>query len=147
MSNTSSLLPLTVADLVCIEDLDANGAETTSDMQTLVQDVYHVVIEKIGSNIDDIARGIGAENLLSGDSNALLNLAQVVESQLGEDDRIAGVTATVSQILPGGTLPDATLLPEGGFLLEIDIDPAASIAPSTQSITLYFAQSQGWQFA
>jgi hypothetical protein len=142
MSNASQL-PLTVSDVVCLDDLDANGSETTSDLQTLIQDVYHVLIEVRGSNIDDVTRGAGVELLLSGDASVLPGVAQEIETQLGQDSRIAAVTATISLVAPGGSAPDGTVLPDGGFTLDVDIQPDASIAPSAVSLSYYLAANGG----
>lgn len=139
----SALLPLTVSDLVCFDDVDAGGAETTSDLQTLIQDVYHVLIEKRGSNIDDPTRGADVEGKLSGTSSDLVTIAQEIESELQKDDRITSCQAAVSFLTPGSSAPDGTLLPNGGWLLEVDIQPASSIAPSAQSLAYYFSQQTG----
>lgn len=81
-------LPLTIPDLVGFDDLDANGAETTSDLQTLFQDVYHVALELLGTNPDDPTRGAGLATYLSGTSVQLQTAGGVLENQLLADDRI-----------------------------------------------------------
>jgi len=88
-------LPLTYPDLVCDVDLDPFGNETTSDLQSLVQDVTHVLVETLGSNPDDPDRGVGIVNYLSGTADSLRGLPGVIEEQLGRDDRITHVDASV----------------------------------------------------
>ncbi len=115
----SAPLPLTYADAVCTDDLDPNGNETTSDLQNLAQDIYHILLEAPGSNLDDPARGIGVEGLLSGTSLTLTQAASVIDSQLRKDDRIDSSTTTLT-LDAGGTYQltilvtvDATVLPLG----------------------------------
>lgn len=122
LPNIGQTLPLTYADLLCLDDMTTTAQETTSDLQTLAQDVYHLLIEMPGSNIDDPDRGVGVEGLLSAPANDLVTVAQNVESQLLKDDRINAVTATVSIVMAGGTWPDGTLAPEGGYVLAISIE-------------------------
>jgi hypothetical protein len=149
MSNTSnlpngtSILPLTAPDLVCLDDLDANASETTSDLQTLIQDVYHVLIEIYGSNIDDVDRGLNVEGMLSSDASDLPTLCLNAEQQLGQDARIAAVSVTSSYVPPGGKAQDGTLLPNGGYLLDVDIQPDQSIAPSPVALATYLAAGTG----
>jgi hypothetical protein len=81
-------LPLTVPDLVGFDDLDPNASETTSDLQTLFQDVYHVAVEILGTNPDDPTRGVGLLTYLSGTSVQLQTAGGVLENQLLADDRI-----------------------------------------------------------
>ena len=85
-------LPLTVTDLVCGLDLDANGNETTSDLQSLEQDVLHVLYELLDSNPDDPGRGVGVDQYLSGTIDQLSPLAKQIENQLEVDDRIDTVS-------------------------------------------------------
>jgi hypothetical protein len=92
-----SSLPLTYTDLLCGLDLDANGGETTSDLQNLVQDVSHVLLADLGSNPDDPTRGIGLFRFLNGTVADLQTMAKTAEAQLAEDDRIDAISANVSQ--------------------------------------------------
>lgn len=87
---------LTIPDVVCLDDLDAFGRETTSDLQTLWQDVFHMLKEILGSNIDDVNRGIGVDQLLSGSTKPLATIAGRIDQGLAIDDRIDGSTTTVS---------------------------------------------------
>jgi len=91
-----STLPLTYPDLVFEEDLDPFAAETTSDFQNLVQDVNHLLEELPGTNPDDPLRGVGIETYLSGTLDNLKNLPKIIESQIGEDDRVNSVVCTVT---------------------------------------------------
>jgi phage baseplate assembly protein W len=103
-------LPLTVPDLVCDDDLDLFAGETTSDLQTLEQDVYHVLLETPGSNIDDPNRGIGLEAMLSSAvTTSLSDLARTIDAELLKDDRIDASTTTITQ------------LTDGSYVVEIDV--------------------------
>lgn len=110
-------LPFTNPDLLCELDLDAYGRETTSDLQTLIQDVLHVLIEDLGSNLDDPNRGVGVDNFLSGTQDQLAQLPRIIEDQLAKDDRINTVSANLE------TQPDGT------FRIRIDIGVAETIIP------------------
>ncbi|HEX8795448.1 MAG TPA: hypothetical protein VF765_31075 [Polyangiaceae bacterium] len=116
-----SPLPLTAPDLVCLEDLDPFGGETTSDLQSLWQDVYHILVETPCSNPDDPDRGVGLPKLLSGAVGDLVRICHVIDAQLKKDDRIDGAKSTLEQLPPGSALPDGTPLPEGGYLLTVEL--------------------------
>lgn len=88
-------LPLTYADLVGLDDLDPFASETTSDLQSLLQDLYHVLIELPGSNPDDPTRGVGIDQYLSGTLDQLRTLPGVIETQFTADDRVDGCTASL----------------------------------------------------
>jgi hypothetical protein len=90
-------LPFTYADLVCLDDADQFASETTSDLQSLLQDIYHVLVELPGSNPDDPTRGVGINQYLSGTSVQLNTIPGVIEDQLTQDPRIDGCTASVQQ--------------------------------------------------
>jgi hypothetical protein len=100
---------LTVPDVVCLDDVDPFGRETTSDLQTLWQDVYHMLVEVLGSNIDDTERGIGIRQLLSGTSSDLTAAAARIDQGLEHDDRISSSSTTV------------TLNPDGSYTVGISI--------------------------
>lgn len=102
-------LPLTVPDVVCILDVDPNDAETTSDLQTLEQDVFHMLIETLGSNIDDPTRGIGVEELLSGTVAEAQKAPARVDQQLAQDDRIDSSTTSLD------------LQPDGSYILALEV--------------------------
>lgn len=95
MSNTLSL-PLTYPDLLAGDDVDPLGQETTSDLQNLVQDVIHVLVQDRGSNLDDPNRGVGLYNYLNGSSNDLESLVGAIKSNLLDDPRIDSVDVEIS---------------------------------------------------
>ncbi len=127
-------LPLTAPDLVCVDDLDPFASETTSDLQSLIQDVYHVLIQAPGSNPDDIDRGIGVNQMLSGATNALAGTAHMIQVELAKDDRIDAVQAKMTNLGPGSVLPDGTPLPAGGYLLEVTVVAGADTVGLTYSV-------------
>lgn len=97
-------LPLTAPDAVCLDDLDALGRETTSDLQSLVQDVYHSLIEDPDSNIDAPGRGVGIYSMLSaGATDPLQSIQRRVAAGILKDDRIS--TCDV-QITPPASATD-----------------------------------------
>jgi len=109
-------LPLTVPDLACLDDLDAFGGETASDLQSLAQDVYHLLLERLGSNLDDLTRGIGVEGLLNGSADALAATPAIIDSQLRKDTRILSSRTRLTfqdeaYTLAISILPVATLVP------------------------------------
>lgn len=132
MSNTGAL-PLTYPDLVCLDDMDPFASETTSDLQNLWQDVYHVLLQDPGSNPDDVDRGLGVVNLLSGDTSVLATLPRTAEQELLKDDRIDAVKIALVQIPVGGTLSNGTVLDGGGYELLVQIQPSGAVLPQSRS--------------
>jgi hypothetical protein len=118
-------LPLTYPDLVDVTDLDPFASETTSDLQTLQQDVLHVLIEQPGSNPDDPTRGIGIDNYLSGTAADLVKARSIIDQQLTQDDRITSSSTSI------GPNPDTSV---GGYIVEIAIIGSAGV----------FGLSYGW---
>lgn len=93
----STGLPLTVSDVVCVLDVDAFGRETTSNLQSLEQDVFHRLIETPGSNPDDPTLGIGVEEMLSGASPVLAHITRNINQQLANNPRIDSVSSTLTK--------------------------------------------------
>lgn len=108
-------LPLTVPDVVCLLDLDPFARETTSDLQTLAQDVFHILLEPPGNNIDVPDRGIGIEQLLSGTLASLQQAANRIDHELPKDDRIDACSTTITQD------------PDGTYQLHIEIQVDATV--------------------
>jgi len=92
---TAAPLPLTYTDLVCVDDMDPYANETTSDLQNLIQDAYHVVLEDLGSNPDDPTRGFGLLNMLSGTLADFMVGASTLDAMLEQDTRIDSSSTTV----------------------------------------------------
>ncbi len=110
-------LPLTVVDLVCELDLDPYGRETTSDLQSLIQDIFHVLKELPGSNPDDPDAGVGVDTYLSGTVDQFKGLAGTIEHQVNRDSRVNGCSCTL------------TPNPNGTYLVRIDIGVGSDIIP------------------
>lgn len=140
MSNIATL-PLTAADLVCVEDLDAFASETASDLENLEQDLLHILLEDPGSNPDDVERGVGLPSLLSASTRSLNNITGIVESQLRKDDRIDQVHATLSELPAGYTFPSGLSLPNGGWLLELALVPTNAL--TGLSVTYAYSGATG----
>lgn len=117
-----------ITDAVCYEDL-ANGNETTSDAQALSQDIFHILLEVYGSNLDDPARGIGVEGWLSASAAKISALPSIIDSQLGKDSRI---TSSTSKLLVLGTSPPS-------YQINIEIVASGSVIP----LAFLFTQAQG----
>ena len=122
-------LPLTYTDLVCTDDVDPMATETTSDLQNLEQDVFHVLLEALGSNLDDLTRGVNVAAALSGPSQALDRLASRIDQQLGQDDRIDTSHSTVTQAS------------DGSYRIEIEI----AVAGTTLGLSFAFTATGGLQ--
>jgi len=108
-------LPLTYPDLAAEVDLDANAAETTSDLQTLKQDVLHILEEPAGSNLDDPDRGIGLVQLLSGSTIPLTAIPGIIDGQLVKDDRIDASKTALTQEA------------DSSFVLDIQVSVAGTV--------------------
>lgn len=110
-------LPLTYPDLVCDLDVDPFASETTSDLQNLIQDVYHLLLEYPGSNLDDPQRGIGVEQYLSSNDKQFSGLPGIIDTQLSEDERIDSSNTTLTQNN------------DGTFLLKVQITVGVTVVP------------------
>lgn len=121
----ATTLPLTVPDLVCVDDVDLFARETTSDLETLVQDVYHTLIELPGSNLDVPTRGIGITTLLSGTTANLTTIINKIDQQLPQDSRIDGCSTTITQD-PNGTYRINIVLQVDGSVVGMQLDWAAA---------------------
>lgn len=77
-------------------DLDASGAETDSDLESLENDVLHMLMQDLGSNLADPDKGVGVFNFLSGTSDQLEALPAVVDAQLAQDPRISNSQTTLA---------------------------------------------------
>ncbi len=112
-----SSLPLTIPDAVCDPDVDPYGRETTSDLQSLIQDVTHVLKELPGSNPDDPDRGVGVDLYLGATAATLNSLCGLIEAQLNVDDRIQSTSATVE------------LQEDDTYRIKLDIEVGGEIIP------------------
>ena len=74
-------------------DLDIGGAETADDLEEYEQDILHVLEQDVGSNPDDLTRGLGLANVLSKIADA--SYGPKAEKLIGEDDRTQNVQATI----------------------------------------------------
>jgi hypothetical protein len=126
-----STLPLTAPDLVCVEDMDLFAAETQSDLESLEQDILHILDEDYGSNPDDPERGIGLANLLSKPTRVLSDIVRTVEAQLRTDDRIDAVKATLTELPPGYSFPGGLTFDKGGWMLELDVVASGAVTGLT----------------
>lgn len=113
-----------MVDVRCFSDLDLAGTDIDDPVEELNQDLFHRLIERYGSNIDDPDRGVGLLDILSSSVDAE-EIAARVRTDFRKDDRVETVTTKL------------TKLDEGEYLLEIDCQPIGSIAArvTTDGIT------------
>ncbi|MBX3218923.1 MAG: hypothetical protein KF795_00305 [Labilithrix sp.] len=95
-------------ELRCFDDASPFGAETADELEELAQDLYHRLIEPRGANIDDPDRGLGIEDMLSGELDP--SLTRRIEAELQKDERVTLVAATIAEI------------EEGSFRIDIQIE-------------------------
>jgi hypothetical protein len=91
-------------DLRWLADLDPFGAETSGAYEELAQDMYHVVEQDLGSNLDDPTRGLGVANMISGIIPQ--GFQQNADAMLMADERLSGADCEVVIDTSGG--PAAT---------------------------------------
>lgn len=117
---TQLSLPFTYADILNLEDMDPLGGDTASDLQNLVQDCYHALIELPGTNQDDPYRGVGIMNYLSGNTQQFASLPKDIETDFLRDDRIDTCSCSITTDVNDAQTPyrvsiqigvDGTVLP------------------------------------
>lgn len=114
-----------MAEMRCFEDLDAFGAETVDELEDLAQDLFHRLIEPLGSNLDDPNRGLGIEEMLSGPVDS--GLKTRIEEELRKDPRVTAALALITEIETGRFRIEIRVQPdegELGFALESDASGA-----------------------
>ena len=116
-------LPLTYPDLVCLDDLDPFAGETASDLQSLGQDLYHVLVQLPNSNPDDPDRGIGVMQYLSCTETQFRSLGGKIDKQFEEDSRVVSSKTTLS------TSPD------GSFVVNVEVKTANGIIPLQYAVS------------
>jgi hypothetical protein len=79
-------------------DMDPSAADTDSDLESLEQDVLHIIVEVQGSNLADPQNGIGADGYLSGTSAQLAAMPALIDAQLASVDRITSSHTTIQQL-------------------------------------------------
>jgi hypothetical protein len=88
--------PKTYQEARWFSDLDPSGAETASDLESLEQDVAHIIVETLGSNGADPNNGVGALNYLSGSTVVLGYMPAVIDAQLASVSRITTSKTTLA---------------------------------------------------
>lgn len=97
-------------DMRWYDDLDIGGLDTADESEMLEQDCYHVIIEALGSNLEDPTSGVGVDGALSGPTNSAF--AADTEQQLATDIRVAGVQATLTDDGNGSLTLDVAIEPD-----------------------------------
>lgn len=116
-------------DIRCLDDMTLFADECDSELEELEQDVYHVLIQEAGTNLDDPLRGLGLDDLLSSDDSTLDGIASRAEVEVAlHDDRIVSTSAQLVrdengdprlelQVVPSdATLGPVTLIVTNGGL-------------------------------
>ena len=110
-----SNLPRTYQEPVWTDDLDPNGRETSSDLESLEQDVMHVIGERLGSNSADPQKGAGALQMLNGSTANIEQLPHVIDAQLAQFTRITASQTTL------------TVEDDGSFFVAVTIAVAGQV--------------------
>lgn len=110
-----SNLPKTYSEVVWTDDLDPGARETATDLESLEQDVMHVIGERLGSNSADPQKGAGAFSYLNGDAAALSQFPHVLDAQLAQVTRITSSHTTLA------------VLPDGSFLVNVQVAVAGAV--------------------
>lgn len=92
----TTTLARTYQEIRWADDMDPNGAETDSDLESLEQDVLHLIVQRVGSNLADPTKGAGALDYLSGPASRLERLPAVLDAQLAAVTRIASSRSTLT---------------------------------------------------
>ena len=115
--------PLNFPDVVSEDDLDSFASEITSDLQGLEQDVAHMLEEPPGSNLDDLTRGAGVGQLLSGPDTNLQAAAQRIDLSLQQDDRVSASSTVITKVA------------EGSYVLAVTIEVSGTVLPLNYAFT------------
>lgn len=97
------------------DDMDPSAAETDTDLESLVQDVLHIIAEQLASNIADPDSGVGVVNYLSGTNVNLATLPGIIDAQLSNVSRISSSATTI------------TLQADGTYLILVAVQYADSV--------------------
>ena len=108
-----------MTDLRWLDDLDPNGTETADAGEELVQDLYHVIEEDRGSNLDDETRGLGVANRLSDVLPA--DFTTTVDRELMDDDRVNTATSTLGVDAQGNATLNVKIEPVDDLLEELNL--------------------------
>jgi hypothetical protein len=111
---------MTMLDVLCFNDLDIFATEITDPLEQLGQDNYHRLIEAPGSNPDDLNRGFGIEERLSGVLDPAIGPG--IEAELRKDTRNATVTAQVTSTGPGQQRIEIAIETDDDELLEMVLE-------------------------
>jgi hypothetical protein len=109
------------------DDADPLAAETTSELQNLIQDCYHWLLCAPGGNLDDLTRGVGILNYLNGTTQDLVGLPGAIEQDFVKDPRITACSANVVKES------------DGSFTIAIQVETAMGVFP----LTYGYSQSAG----
>lgn len=102
-------LPKTYPEPVWTDDLDPFGRETQTDLESLEQDVLHIIGQRRGSNTADPTKGGGAFGILSGDASVLADLPHQVDADLRQMTRVDASNSTIEELDDGTQLLRVTV--------------------------------------
>lgn len=110
---------VTGPDLVLATDMDPLAVETTSEIENLAQDCYHWLICIPGGNLDNIDRGVGIYQYLSGTSDELRSLPSAIEADFQKDARVVDCVASIQGQPNGAPLISVQVQPTAGGILPL----------------------------
>lgn len=113
------ILPKTYKTLRWGDDMDPLGADTASDLESLEQDVLHIIAQALGSNIADQDHGIGAVGYLGGTEEKLKKMPGRIDAQLPDDPRITSSTTTYAKASDGYTIRTSLIV--SGQVVNVDL--------------------------
>lgn len=116
-----------MSDLLWLSDMDPFGAETQSDRDELIQDSLHVIEQDLGSNLDDLTRGLGIASILS--RPAAAGIATSASTELAKDDRVQRCDATITTDDQGNQTLNVTIYTND------DILELPAVAVGTSNVT------------
>lgn len=108
-------------DGLAFDDLDEFGRELDDQLEELVQDVVHGLIETFGSNPDDLTRGAGLISALSSPATRLPAIRSQIEGQLHGDTRITSATVDIQPTEDRGSYAIGIVLGVNETVLEISL--------------------------
>jgi hypothetical protein len=116
-------------DAVCFLDLDPFATEMDDPLGELYQDLVHRLIEEPGSNPDDVDRGVGITDRLSGAYSPAI--AREVELDFAKDERVQACSCTVVEGAKAGSydVEIQVVATAGTFAMAFTYDGQGNLVP------------------
>jgi hypothetical protein len=101
-------------------DMDPGGVDTASDLESLEQDVLHILQQTLGSNLADPNKGVGIGDNLSGNLPALQAKVALIDSQLADVSRISSSQSSLGAQNPDGSWPITVVVVVGSEVVSLE---------------------------